>query len=87
MPKFENSMLRWFGHVERMSESRLTKNVYKADLSGNAGRGRPRRTYIDLIGEVLQKDQVCRIHNRRACMIRCMNVEEAIGVCKDRGVL
>ena len=34
-------MLRWFGHVERMSESRLTKGIiYKADVSGKAGRRR-----------------------------------------------
>ena len=33
--------------------------------------------------EDLQKGQV-RTHNRRACMIRCMNVDEARVVCKDR---
>ena len=26
-----------------------------ADVSGNTGTGRPRKTYPDLIGEVLQK--------------------------------
>ena len=35
--------------VVRMSERRLTKGFYKADVSGNAGRGRPRRINIDLI--------------------------------------
>ena len=51
-----------------------------ADVSGNAGRGRPRKTYPDLIGEVLQKGRVRSIRNRRACMTRCMNVDEAKGV-------
>ena len=32
----------------------------------------------------IQKGQVRGTHNRRACMIRCMNVDEARRVCKDR---
>ena len=70
--------------LERMSERRLTKGIYMADVSGNAGRGRPRKTYPDLIGEVLQKGRVRSTHNQHACMTRCMNVDEAKGVCKDR---
>ena len=62
------------GRVERMSESCRCKSC------GNAERQRPRRTYIDLFGDVFQKSQVRSTHNRRACMIKCMNVDEAKGV-------
>ena len=51
-----------------------------ADVSGNAERGRPRNTYPDFIGEVLQKGRVRSTRDRRTCM----NVDEAKGVCKDR---
>jgi hypothetical protein len=77
-------MLRWFGHVERMYERRLTKEIYEADLGGNAGKRRPRRTFLDQIGEVLKKGQVKSTRNRRACMRNLMSVAEAKGVCKDR---
>jgi hypothetical protein len=82
--KIEKNMLRWFGHVERMGERRLTKEVYEADVGGNAGRGRPRQTFLDHIGEVLEKGQVKSDRNRRVCMSNLMTVEEAKSVCKDR---
>jgi hypothetical protein len=49
--KIEKNMLRWFGHVERMDESRLTKEIYEADVGGTAGRGRPRRTFLTKLGK------------------------------------
>jgi hypothetical protein len=68
-----------------MDERTLTKEIYEADVGGNAGRRRPRRTFLDQIGEVLEKGQVKSIRNRRACMRNLMTVEEVKGMCKDRG--
>jgi hypothetical protein len=67
-----------------MDERRLTKEIYAADLGGNAGRERPRRTFLDQIREVLEKGQVKSTRNQRACMRNLMTVEEVKGVCKDR---
>jgi hypothetical protein len=53
-------------------------------LDGNAGRGRPRRTFLDQIVLVLEKGQVKSSRNRRTCMTNLMKVEEGKDVCKDR---
>jgi hypothetical protein len=82
--KIEKNMLRWSGHLERRDERRLTKDIYNADLGGIARRARPRRTFLDQIGEVLEKGQGKSTRNRRACMRNLMKVQEAKGVCKDR---
>jgi hypothetical protein len=57
--------------------------IYETDLGGNAGRGRPRRTFLAQIGVVLDKGQIKSTRNRRASMRNLMTVEEAKGM-KDR---
>ena len=43
----EAAVLRWFGHVERMEGERLMKKIYRAEVEGNRGRGRPKRRWMD----------------------------------------
>jgi hypothetical protein len=40
--RIEKGMLRWFGHVERMDERRLTKRIYELRVSGSMQAGHSR---------------------------------------------
>ena len=45
--RVNRKLLKWFGHVEQMGDERLTKKVYKSEVGGERGRGRPRLRWID----------------------------------------
>ena len=40
---YRGNRLRWLGHLERMSEERTAKKVYRGEMQGRRMRGRPRR--------------------------------------------
>lgn len=71
-------MLSWFEHVERMDARKLTK---EASMEETVGKGRPRWTYADQIGNVLEKGQFRSILNQQACiknMIKQINLSSII---------
>ena len=43
----DQRVLRWFGHVERMDEYRMSRRVLMAEVSGGRVRGRPRLGWMD----------------------------------------
>ena len=53
--KVGKNILRWFGHVERMSDERLVKKVYKSAMDCERGRGRPRKRWKDCVKEYVEK--------------------------------
>ena len=45
--RVDQSVLRWFGHMEQMDEGRLAKRVMNADVEGHRPRGRPKLRWVD----------------------------------------
>ena len=63
-------MSRWFGHVERMNDSRLVKRMYSGECVGNQQAGRPKEKWIESVNECLKERNVSlagariKVHNR-----------------------
>ena len=66
----DQRVLRWFGHVERMDEYRISRRVLMAEVSGRRVGGRPRLGWMDGVKMALGN--------------RGMTVEAARQCAKDR---
>ncbi|KAK3869735.1 hypothetical protein Pcinc_024963 [Petrolisthes cinctipes] len=58
------SVLRWFGHVERMEENRMVKRIGGSDLGGVRRRGRPQRRWMDTVKGTLSGRGVSVVQGR-----------------------
>ena len=53
--RVDSNVLRWYGHVERMENERLTKRVVMAKAEGRSARGRPRLGWMDGVKKALNE--------------------------------
>ncbi len=60
--------LRWFGHLERMEEDNWVSKCRHLEVAGSRGRGRPRKTW----DEVVQRDLLERGLGRDLARNRCV---------------
>ena len=51
----EEGVLRWFGHVERIENNRITKRVYVGEFAGSPSVGRLWKRWIDTVKDCLKK--------------------------------
>ncbi len=66
--------LKWFGHMERMEESKMTRRVYVNEIEGGNVRGRPQVKWRDRVQEYVRE--------RGGGSLR--NLEQARRECQDR---
>src|SRR5678815_5068657 len=52
--RINESVLRWFDHMERMNDSRLVKRMYSGECVGNRPAGRPKKKWIESVNECLK---------------------------------
>ncbi len=70
----KRQMLKWFGHMERMEESRMTRRVYVSEIEGGNVRGRPPVKWRDRVQEYVRE--------RGEGSLR--NLDQTRGECRDR---
>lgn len=66
--------LKWFGHMERMEESKMTRRVYVSEIEGGNIRGRPPVKWRDRVQEYVRE--------RGERSLR--NLEQSRRECQDR---
>ncbi len=66
--------LKWFGHMERMEEGKMTRRVYMSEIEGGNVRGQPPVKWRDRVQEYVRE--------RAGGSLR--NLEQARRECQDR---
>src|SRR5678815_5117333 len=68
--RINESTLRWFGHMERMNDSRLVKRMYSGEWVRIRPAGRPKKKWIESVNECLKErganlaEARIKVHNR-----------------------
>jgi hypothetical protein len=60
----KSSRIRWYGHVERMQNQKIPKQIVAATIEGKRKRGRPRKRWKDEVEEGLNIMGI----KKRACI-------------------
>lgn len=68
----KKNMLKWFGHVVRISDERMLKNIYEAKVSDKRANGRPWLTFKNTVLKFLVESDVKTMRSPKeyVCMLR-----------------
>ncbi len=72
--KVKRQMLKWFGHMGRMEEGKMTRKVYMSEIGGGNVRGQPPVIWRDRVQEFVRENSEGSLRN----------LEQARRECQDR---
>jgi hypothetical protein len=82
-------VLRWFGHVERMEDERIAKQVYNGRVNKRRMKRRPKMSWLNVVQKCVENKNVRCIksgRHERICMNHPIMNVEAAKVCKDHKI-
>jgi hypothetical protein len=63
--KYETCVLRWFVHVERTGDERIAKQAYNGTVNKRRMKGRPKKSWLNVVQKCLENENVRSIKNGR----------------------
>ena len=64
------SRLRWFGYVERKADEDWVKRCTNMEVEGTRGRGRPKRTWMEVVQSDLRRLKIKREDAQNRSLLR-----------------
>ena len=68
--RIERNQLRWYGHVNRMNEDRIPKQIFESRSQFKLPRGRPKTIWLDVIKQNVEKRGCTMVEAKRRCSDR-----------------
>jgi hypothetical protein len=82
--ELDRAQLRWYGHIERMPGTRYTKQIYQGEVVGTRPIGRPKKSWLEGVQDVLNRHRIKTSINKRAVQAKVMKLRDAQVECQDR---
>ena len=78
----QNMRLCWFGHIERMDKSFWGSRCRAVEVSGSVGRGRPKKTWEEVIRIDLRERRVSKDLARDSLEVNFQKPIQRMPTCK-----
>jgi len=82
--ELDRAQLRWYGHIERMPGTRYTKQIYQGEVVGSRSIGRPKKSWLKGVQDILNRHRIKTSINKRAVQAKVVKLRDAQVECQDR---